>query len=74
VTKEKAKEKLIEIYEMDKIQLNEFSQKLFLSKADIKPKVFKVLEKAVMNQAAYLNDKISTNAFVEFSELREGEL
>ena len=74
MTKQKAKDTLRKILEMDMQDLSVFVQKLFLNKDDIQEKVFKVLLDACDLRSAYLMDRLTKNADIEMSELRMGEV
>ena len=74
MTKQKAKDTLKAILEMDIQDLSVFVQKLFLNKEDIQEKVFKVLSDACDLRNAYLMDRLTEDAYIEMSELRFGEI
>lgn len=74
MTKTKLKETIVKISKMNKQQLIDFSQKVYLNKHEIKPKVFKFLQQALDIQMMNLQDATGLNAMCVMSELKEGEL
>ena len=72
--KEQLQEIIIKISKMDKSALINYSQKVYLSKADIDKKAFKFIERALDIQIMNLRDETTLSPLAVCSELREGEL